>query len=340
LKGKSDQILTTNQLEKNQICHKQMTNQYKVLISAPYIQKSIERFRPVFEQYNIELVLPDVQERLEEHHLLPIMGDIDGVLVGDDKFTPLVIEKSPKLKVIAKWGTGIDSFDKEACKKANVVILNTPNAFSEPVADTVLGYMLSFVRRLPWMDRQMKSGIWDKIPGRTLLECTLGVVGVGDVGKAVIRRAHGFGIRIIGCDPITPPQSFLEQYNITMVSKEELLRQSDFVSLNCDLNPTSFHFLSTAEFNIMKKEAVVINTARGPVIDEPALVEALQSGKIAGAGLDVFEHEPLPSNSPLRQMDNVMIAPHNANSSPKAWEHVHKNTIRNLLKGLGIEHEW
>lgn len=291
---------------------------YKVLVSAPYVQKSIDRFRPIFEQYNIDIIIPEVQERLEEHHLLPIMADIDGVLVGDDRFTAKVIEASPKLKVIAKWGTGIDSFDKEACKKANIQILNTPNAFSEPVADTVLAYMLCFVRRTPWMDKMMKTGTWDKIPGRSLRECTLGVVGVGDIGKAVIKRAFGFGIRIIGTDPITPPTEFLQQYGVTMVTKEELLRQSDFISLNCDLNSTSYHYLSTAEFDMMKPECVVINTARGPVIDEPSLVEALQKGKIAGAALDVFEHEPLPNTSPLLSMDNVLLAPHNANSSPLA----------------------
>jgi D-3-phosphoglycerate dehydrogenase / 2-oxoglutarate reductase len=315
-----------------------MTYRYKVLISAPYMQPVIERFRPTFEQANIEIVLPVVHERLEEAELLQIMSDIDGVIAGDDRFTAKVIENSPKLKVLSKWGTGIDSFDKEACQKAGVAICNTVNAFSEPVADSVLGYMLSFVRRLPWMDKQMKAGIWDKIPGRSLRECTLGVIGVGNVGKAVIRRAYGFGIRILAADPVCPPPEFLEQYGVTMVSHEELLRQADFVTTNCDLNPTSHHLMSYAQFTLMKPQAVLINTARGPIIDEPALVEALQSGRIAGAALDVFEDEPLPMDSPLRNMDNVMLAPHNSNSSPEAWENVHHNTIRNLLEVLGVKH--
>lgn len=314
-----------------------MPYRYKVLISAPYMQPVIERFRPIFEHNNIEIVLPVVHERLEEAELLELMADIDGVIAGDDRFTARVIENSPKLKVLSKWGTGIDSFDKEACAKAGVAIRNTVNAFSEPVADSVLGYMLSFVRRLPWMDKQMKAGIWDKIPGRSLRECTLGVIGVGNVGKAVIRRAHGFGIRILGADPVCPPDDFIAQYGISMVSHEELLQQSDFVSINCDLNPTSNHLMSYPQFAMMKPTAVIINTARGPIIDEPALVEALQSGKIAGAAMDVFEDEPLPMTSPLRQMDNVMLAPHNSNSSPQAWENVHHNTIRNLLEALGIQ---
>lgn len=311
---------------------------YKVLISAPYMQPVIDRFRPIFEEHAIELLIPVVNERLEEDELLPIIGDIDGVIAGDDRFTAKVIENAPKLKVLSKWGTGIDSFDKAACKKAGVAITNTPDAFSEPVADSVLGYMLSFSRRLPWMDAQMKAGIWDKIPGRALRECVLGVIGVGNVGKAVIKRASGFGIRIIATDPISPPDDFLQQYDVTMLGKEDLLQQADYISLNCDLNPTSQHIMNDAAFKGMKNDAVLINTARGPLIDEKALVMALQNGEIAGVAMDVFEDEPLPEDSPLRAMNNVMLAPHNSNSSPEAWEHVHHNTIRNLLRELGIEH--
>jgi D-3-phosphoglycerate dehydrogenase len=315
-----------------------MSYRYKVLISAPYMQPVIERFRPIFEQANVEIVLPVVHERLEEAELLQLMSDIDGVIAGDDRFTAKVIENSPRLKVLSKWGTGIDSFDKEACQKAGVAIRNTPNAFSEPVADSVLGYMLAFVRRLHWMDKQMKAGIWDKIPGRSLRECTLGIIGLGNVGKAVVRRAYGFGIRILASDPVCPPNDFLQDYNVAMVSQVELLQQADFVTTNCDLNPTSHHLMSYAQFAMMKPVAVLINTARGPIIDEAALVEALQTGKIAGAALDVFEDEPLPMDSPLRQMDNVMLAPHNSNSSPEAWENVHHNTIRNLFEVLGVSH--
>jgi D-3-phosphoglycerate dehydrogenase len=187
------------------------------------------------------------------------------------------------------------------------------------------------------MDKHMKNGVWEKIPGRSLLECTLGVIGVGDVGKAVIKRASAFGIRILGNDirEMRPDeQEFLAKHGVTLVSKEELLRASDFVSTNTDLNPTSHHLMNDATFALMKPTAIFINTARGPLMDEQALIRALQSGKIAGAALDVFEHEPLPADSPLREMDNVLIAPHNSNSSPLAWEHVHHNTIKNMLDVL------
>jgi D-3-phosphoglycerate dehydrogenase len=201
----------------------------------------------------------------------------------------------------------------------------------------VLGYILSFARRLPWMDRMMRRGQWRKLPSIALRECTLGVIGVGNVGKAVVRRATAFGMQVLGNDLVEMPLDFLAENRIDMVSKEELLRQAEFVSLNCTLNPTSFHLISDNEFALMKSTAVIINTARGPIIDEPALIRALQNEQIAGAALDVFETEPLPAESPLLEMDNVMLASHNANSSPEAWERVHQNTVRNLLNELEKE---
>lgn len=308
-----------------------------VLVSAPYMIPIIDRFRPLLERYGIELMIAPVSERLNEGDLLALAGTFDGALCGDDQYTARVLEAcAPRLKVISKWGTGIDSIDQQAAARLGILIGRTPNAFTLPVADTVFGYMLAFVRRLPWMDRAMKQGIWDKIPGRSLSECTLGVIGVGNIGKAVIRRARAFGMHILGNDIVEIAPDFVRENEFQMTSLEHLLHRSDFVSLNCDLNPTSYHLMNQRTLSWMKPTAVLINTARGPVVDEPALVQALQNGVIAGAALDVFEEEPLPLDSPLRQMDNVMLAPHNANSSPAAWERVHRNTLRNLLVGLGF----
>lgn len=307
---------------------------WRVLISAPYMQPVIDRFRPRFEERAIELVVPTVHERLEETDMLPWIATIDGAICGDDRFTERVLQAASRLKVISKWGTGIDSIDQEACQRLGIAVRNTPNAFSEPVADSVLGYMLCFARNLLAMDRDMKAGTWDKIPGVALRETTLGVIGVGNVGKAVVRRAVAFGMTVLGHDPAAMPPDFVQATGIQMVTKDTLLSQADFVSINCDLNPTSHHLMSTAAFEAMKPSAILINTARGPVVDEAALVQALQERRIAGAGLDVFEDEPLPTESPLRTMDQVLLAPHNSNSSPQAWERVHENTIRNLLDVL------
>ncbi len=298
----------------------------------------LDRFRSVFDSYGIELIVPEVEERLEEEDILSYAGQFDGAVCGDDRYTPQVLDVCvPRLKVISKWGTGIDSIDQEACERLGIKIGNTPNAFTLPVADTVLGYMLAFARRQPWMDRAMKAGTWDKIPGRALHECTLGVIGVGNTGKAVIRRANVFGMEVLGNDIREIRPDFVREHRLQMTTLVDLLSRADFVSLNCDLNPTSEHLINADTLAMMKPGAVLINSARGPIVDEVALIDALNNGTIAGAALDVFEEEPLPNSSPLLEMDNVLIAPHNANSSPMAWEQVHWNTIRNLLDGLGLD---
>jgi len=311
-----------------------------VLLTAPYMLPFVERFRPVFEKHGLDLILPDVLERMEEADLLKYAGQFDGAICGDDRYTERVIAAcAPRLKVISKWGTGVDSIDASACSRYGVTLCRTPNAFTTPVADSVLGYMLAFARRQPWMDKEMKSGKWEKIPGKTLSECTLGVVGVGNVGKAVVRRARAFGMQVYGTDIVDIDHVFVGESGIQMTDLPTLLSNSDFVSINCDLNPTSHHLMNADTFALMKPTAVLINTARGPIVEERALITALQSSLIAGAALDVFEFEPLPLESPLLQMDNVMLAPHNSNSSPAAWERVHWNTIKNLIEGLGLEYK-
>jgi D-3-phosphoglycerate dehydrogenase len=308
-----------------------------ILYSAPYMLPFLDRFRPVLEHYGLDLITPEVQERLEESDLLKYAGQIDGVICGDDRFTAHVLEMCvPRLKVISKWGTGIDSIDADACARLGIKLCRTTNAFTLPVVDTVMGYMLAFSRRQPWMDNDMKAGKWKKIPGRALHECTLGIIGIGNIGRALTRRARAFGMTILGNDIVEIDHVFIAETGIQMSPLETLLSVSDFVSVNCDLNPTSYHLIDDRTLSFMRKDAVLINTARGPIVDEAALVAALKNGTIGGAALDVFEVEPLPPDSPFKQMDNVLLAPHNANSSPAAWERVHWNTIKNLVEGLGL----
>jgi len=309
-----------------------------ILFTAPYMIPFLDRFRPILESYGLNLIVPDVAERMEEDDLLAYAGQFDGAICGDDRFTMPVLQAcSPRLKVISKWGTGIDSIDQAACRHLGIKIGNTLNAFTIPVSDTVMGYILAFARNQPWMDHAIKAGKWEKIPGRSLSECVLGIIGVGNIGVAVARKARAFGMKILGNDIVEINHVFVTETGIEMTSLETLLAEADFVSVNCDLNPTSQHLINAETLGLMKTNAVLINTARGPIVDEFALAAALEKGTIAGAALDVFEVEPLPNKSALLHMDNVMLAPHNSNSSPAAWERVHWNTIRNLLDGLGID---
>jgi D-3-phosphoglycerate dehydrogenase len=199
--------------------------------------------------------------------------------------------------------------------------------------------MLCFARRIPWLTAELRAGRWTPLDGTTLAECTLGVIGLGNIGQAVLRKARAFGMTLLGTDtnPHTPLQ-LIDDTGVQTVPLDELLRRSDFVSINCDLNPTSRRLISAPQLALMKPTAVLINTARGGVVDQPALIDALRTGRIAGAGLDVFEAEPLPPESPLTQMDNVLMSPHLANSSDRAAHRVHRitiDTIAALLAGVG-----
>ena len=200
-----------------------------ILMSAPYMIPFMDRFSPVFERHGLEVIVAPVRERLEEDQILALAGEFDGAVCGDDHYTARVLEAcAPRLKVISKWGTGIDSIDQAACARLGIQIHRTPNAFTLPVADTVMGYLLAFARRLPWMDRDMKAGKWDKLPSRSLSECTLGVVGVGNCGKAVLRRARAFGMKLLGNDIIEIAPDFIRENGIEMTSLDDLLNRARF----------------------------------------------------------------------------------------------------------------
>lgn len=304
---------------------------YKVLITAPYFLPVIDRYKQTFEENGIEVMVPKVNERLSEEELLPLVGNVDGILCGDDRITEKVLDAAPRLRVIVKWGTGTDSIDKEAAGKRGVLVRNTPNAFTEPVADTIVGMILSFARGIVDLDRKLRKGKWEKKLNLALNECTVGIIGTGNIGQAVIRRLEPFGVKLLGNDIKEMPFDF-------MVSIEELLAASDFVVLSCDLNPTSHHIINEETVNLMKPTAYLINCARGPLVEESTLIEALNKGKIAGAGLDVFEDEPLREDHPFKIMENVILSPHNSNSSIKAWGIVHENSVSNLIKEI-LKHD-
>ncbi|MFO7767609.1 MAG: phosphoglycerate dehydrogenase [bacterium] len=316
-----------------------MDTTYEILITAPYFLPVVDRFGPRLEEAGCRLRIEEVEERATQEQLKEWLPGVHGTICGDDPYTEEVLEVADSLQVISKWGTGIDSIDTEACRERDIAVRNTPGAFSRPVADSVLSYALSFARRTPWLDRDLKRGGWRKIPGHSLSEWTLGIIGVGDIGSEVARRAAPFGCRILGSDIVSIPATLKEETGLEQVELEELLGAADVVSLNCDLNPTSRYLIRSETLGLMKPDAYLINTARGPVVKEADLIAALREGHLAGAALDVFEEEPLPRDSTLRSMDNVLLAPHNANSSPEAWERVHENTVKNLLQGLGVAHE-
>ncbi len=309
---------------------------YNVLVTCPHLQKTIDLYRDRFSQQDIALEVPSLVQQLSEDQLLEIIDRFDGVIAGDDPFTAKVLEQGKRLKIVAKWGIGVDSIDREAAQRLGIPVVNTPDVFADEVADVAFGYILLLARQLHKMDRSVREGGWQQIPGMTLRGKTLGVIGVGSIGRAVVRRGLAVGMSPLGYDIMPISESFLAETGIKPLRFEELLQQSDFIALCCNLTPKNHHMLSYEQFEMMKTGVQIVNTARGPLIDETALVAALKSGKVASAGLDVFEVEPLPLDSPLRQFDQCIFGTHNGSHTREAVLRVNELAIANLLKGLGV----
>ena len=307
---------------------------WRILIACPQLQQTIDGYRDLFAERGIEIELPHLVQQLSESELLEIIDRFDGVIAGDDEFTARVLEKGTRLKVIARWGVGVDAVDLDAAKRLGIRVSNTPDVFADEVADIVMGYIILLARQLHKSDRSVRSGGWMKIQGISLRGKTLGVIGVGSIGRAVVQRAAVAGMSAVGYDIAPVPTSFMMETGLRLVELEDLLQTSDFISLNCNMNPANRHMLGPCEFAAMKTGVYIVNTARGPLIDEAALVQALREGKVAGAALDVFEDEPLPLDSPLRQFDNCIFGTHNSSNTYEAVMRVNERTIRKLLDGL------
>ena len=310
---------------------------YKVLISPNTLLPVLEDYRSILIKNNIQIITPPpFNEYLTEEELLPLVSDIDGAICGDDRFTENVFSKAKKLKVLSKWGEGLNAIDLEAAKKYNIKVFRTAGALTDPVADTVLGYLLAFARNLIQKDIYMKKGEWRKLGAVTLKESKLGIIGYGKIGQAVAKRAVSFGMQVMVYDINPIRENNIDDELIKIIDLKTIYQESDFISLNCDLNKTSKKIIDKYAIKKMKKGCVLINTARGELIDELALINALKNKNISGAALDVFEKEPLAKNSPLRKMKNCLLSAHNANSSPYVFDKIHKKTISNLFKGLNI----
>lgn len=308
----------------------------KVLVSCPHLQRTIDNYRDLFSQNGVEIDLPEVDQNLSEADLIKIIDQYDGVIAGDDVFSEKVLLHASKLKVISKWGVGVDSIDLEAAKRLGITVSNTPNVFGDEVADLVIGYIILLSRKMHLIDRSVRNGLWKgaQIRGISLRGKTLGVIGVGSIGRAVVERAKALGMVTLGYDVYPISESFMEQTGLKQVSLVELIKNADFISLNCNLTSENRHMLGRKEFAMMKSPVYIINTARGALIEETSLVQALIKGKIAGAALDVFEHEPLPDGSPLRRFENCIFGAHNSSNTYEAILRTNELAIKNLFTGL------
>lgn len=268
---------------------------------------------PHFELLNKaghECLVPDRSRNLWDNDvLISVIQGFDAIIAGSEPYPPKVLKAAPQLRVLARAGVGFDAIHLPTCDELGIVVATTPGVNHHAVAEHAIAMMMAIGVGFPALDQEVRRCEWKRVSYPRISGCTLGLVGLGRIGQATATRALGLGMTVIAYDPY-PPAAFLKQHTIPMVTLDELLGRSDFVSLHLPMSPETKHLINDASIAKMKTGSMIINTARGPLIDEAALIRALQSGKIRAAGLDVFEVEPLPASSPLLKMSNVLLAPH------------------------------
>ena len=269
--------------------------------------------------------------------LLPIIGNYDGVICGDDEYTAEVIEagKKGQLKVISKYGIGLDKIDLTAAKEWDIPVTNCPGVNHTTVAEHVFALLLSFVKHIPTELAHTKNGEWTRYTGNEIFGKTIGIIGLGKIGKEVAKRASAFGLTIIAFDQYCD-QDFANTYKISQAhTPNELLTNSDIISLHTDLNAQTKHIISTDRIkNILKQDAIIINTARGELVELEGLIWGLNEKKIKGYLTDVLEEEPMKKDHPLKNYSNVFITPHIGSRTFESVERQGTMAVENLLKFL------
>ncbi|MGI9336650.1 MAG: C-terminal binding protein [Gammaproteobacteria bacterium] len=282
-----------------------------------------------------ELELIDAGKSAEE--LATLMTDAEAVIVGSAPITAAVLDSMPKCKVVVRYGVGLDTLDLDAATERNVVCAHVPDFCMEEVANHALMLMLAVVKKLVPLDRAVRDGTWRPGPLSPMMHLhgqTLGLVACGNIAQAMAKRGLALSMQVIGYDPYVD-RDVAAAAGIELVdSLDELLSRADVVSVHAPLTPQTHHLIDNGALSRMKRSAYLINTSRGPTVDEAALVEALQEHKIAGAGLDVFEQEPLPATSPLNALDNVVLMPHSASYSDDAFQRLSRRVGESVVDVL------
>lgn len=310
---------------------------WKVLITARTLNEVGQTATELLRASDCELVLPPRFGPLKAAELLELLPGMDAVLASMDHFTADVLGSPAgrQLKVISRWGVGYDAIDVPAATRNGILIAYTPGLLNEAVADYAFALLFALSRRIHEGHSTMRQGQWLSAWGHDISGKTLGIIGCGRIGQAVARRARGFDLRLLGYD--VAPSAEAQTLGVKMVSLDQLLQESDYISLHCALTPESRGMIGEKQFHQMKRTAYLINTARGALVDETALLQALQSGAIAGAALDAFTVEPLPPDHPLRSAPNVLLTPHQASFGRETGERVSlaaAQAIADLKAGL------
>ena len=291
----------------------------KVMICDPISPKGIALFK---QQPGLDVVV--LEKRLKEDELIPLLGDVEAMIVrSETKVTRKVMQAAPKLRVVGRAGVGVDNVDVDAATERGVVVMNTPGGNTISTAELAFSMMVSMARRIPQANMSVKAGEWKRkdFQGTELNGKTLGIMGMGRIGSEVAKRALAFNMRVVAYDPYLNPAR-AEALGVKLGKLDEVFAESDFLTLHMTLTDETKHILNAAAFAKMKKGIRIVNCARGPLINENDLLEALKSGQVGAAALDVFEVEPIPAEFPLRNLPQVIMTPHLGASTEEAQENV------------------
>lgn len=306
----------------------------KILVTPTSFKKADNAAaRAMLEAFADEIVYNETGIPLQGDALLSLLQGVDGYIAGLDYITEAVVEKMPaSVKCISRYGAGYDRVNLAACTKKGIKVANTPGANATAVCELAFGLMLSAARDIPRLHRAVEAGDWPRSNGCELAGKTLGIVGLGAIGKKLALRARAFEMQVIAYDPYFDA-AFAEANGVRQMDLDGLLQQADVISLHVPLTDATKHMIDEARIASMKKGAIIINTARGGLIDESACAAALIAGKLGGLGLDAFEQEPL-LESPLKGLPNVIFTPHTGAHTSEAVSNMGLMAVQNLIDVL------
>lgn len=307
----------------------------KILVTCPPMIGTQDQFTPVLESYGLEVYCPEMTQVLSEEELLELVPQFDGWIIGDDPATARVFEagRAGNLKAAVKWGVGVDNVDFGSCNRLEIPIANTPGMFGAEVADMALGYVIALARETVYIDREIRAGNWPKIRGISLKGKKAGIIGLGDIGYNIALRLPSLGIDLLAYVREDEEKKAAE---IDSAEWPERIEECDFLIFACSLNSENRHMLNKDVLSKCKEGVRIINVARGPLINEADLYEALKSNRVHSVALDVFEEEPLSMASPLREFPLCIFGSHNSSNTKEAVQKTNEVAINKLLEFLGL----
>lgn len=308
----------------------------RVAVTCTHLIRDIEEYRQHFADAGLELVVCDVPgQELAGDELVIAMDGIVGVVAGDDQFTDDVMAQLPDLRVISKWGIGLDGIDLAKAAERGITVTNTPGMFGNEVAEQGLAYLFALVRGTLEVDRQVRAGGWPKPVGRSVGSLSATVLGLGDIGRSLVTKLKALGVTVSGSDPSPEAAEWANEHGVTIGAASELARNVDVLMITAPLNPATRGMVDAAFIDGMRPGSWIINVGRGPIVVGSAIADALETGHLAGAALDVFEEEPLVDER-IRHAPKCILGSHNASNTYEACHRTHEQAIRNLIDELGV----